>query len=48
MEVAAGASVADVANQIGSGLARAAVAARLNGKLVDLSTVVAGSGPNEL
>jgi threonyl-tRNA synthetase len=48
MEVAAGASVADVAGQIGSGLARAAVAARLNGKLVDLSTVVSGSGPNEI
>jgi threonyl-tRNA synthetase len=48
MEVAAGVSVADVAGQIGSGLARAAVAARLNGKLVDLSTVVAGNGPNEI
>ena len=48
MEVAAGVSVADVAGQIGSGLARAAVAARLNGKLVDLSTVVAGTGPNEI
>ncbi|MCX5655895.1 MAG: threonine--tRNA ligase, partial [Planctomycetota bacterium] len=48
MEVAAGASVADVANQIGSGLARAAVAARLNGKLVDLSAVLAGSGPYEV
>ena len=48
MEVEAGVSVADVAGQIGSGLARAAVAARLNGKLVDLSTVVAGTGPNEI
>ena len=46
MEVAAGASVAEVAGQIGSGLARAAVAARLNGKLVDLSAVVSESGPN--
>jgi threonyl-tRNA synthetase len=45
MEVAAGASIADVASQIGSGLARAAVAARLNGKLVDLSTVLSGDGP---
>jgi threonyl-tRNA synthetase len=48
MEVAAGASVADVAGQIGSGLARAAVAARLNGKLVDLSAVVSDSGPNAI
>jgi len=46
--VAAGASVADVANQIGSGLARAAVAARLNGQLVDLSTVLSGPGPYTL
>jgi threonyl-tRNA synthetase len=45
MEVAAGARVADVANRIGSGLARAAVAARLNGKPVDLSTVVPEGGP---
>jgi len=45
MEAAAGASIADVASQIGSGLARAAVAARLNGKLVDLSTVLSGDGP---
>jgi len=48
MEVAAGASIADVASQIGSGLARAAVAARLNGKLVDLSTVLSGEGPYDL
>ena len=48
MEVAEGASVADIASQIGSGLARAAVAARLNGKLVDLSTVVGPSGPQDL
>ena len=48
MEVAAGASVADVANRIGSGLARAAVAARLNGKLVDLSTRLTGNGRPDL
>ena len=48
MEVADGASVADIASQIGSGLARAAVAARLNGKLVDLSTVLGPSGPQDL
>ncbi len=48
MEVAAGASVAGVASQIGSGLARAAVAARLNGKLVDLSAVVPEGGPHEV
>jgi len=40
MEVAQGISVADVANRIGSRLAKAAVAARLNGTLVDLSTVL--------
>ncbi len=40
LEVADGARVADVAKQIGSGLARAAVAARLNGKLVDLQAPV--------
>ena len=48
MEVADGASVADVANRIGSGLARAAVAARLNGKLVDLSTQIGPDGPHDL
>jgi threonyl-tRNA synthetase len=48
LEVADGASVADIASQIGSGLARAAVAARLNGKLVDLSTVLGPSGPQDL
>ena len=48
LEVADGASVADVANRIGSGLARAAVAARLNGKLVDLSTVIGPGGPQDL
>ena len=48
MEVAAGASVAEVASQIGSGLARAAVAARLNGKLVDLGAVVPEGGPHDM
>jgi len=47
LEVPAGASVADVANRIGSRLAQAAVAARLNGKLVDLSTIL-GDGPFDL
>jgi len=40
LEVADGACVADVAKKIGSRLAQAAVAARLNGQLVDLSTPV--------
>jgi len=48
LEVADGSSVADVANQIGSGLARSAVAARLNGKLVDLRTVIGQRGPHTL
>jgi threonyl-tRNA synthetase len=48
MEAAAGASVADVANRIGSRLAQAAVAARLNGQLVDLSTVLGDGGPHDL
>ena len=48
MEVADGVSVADVANRIGSGLARAAVAARLNGKLVDLSTSLGPDGSYDL
>ena len=48
VEVADGVSVADVASQIGSGLAKAAVAARLNGKLVDLSTVLGPDGPYDL
>ncbi len=48
MEVAAGATVADVAQQIGSGLARAAVAARLNGELVDLFVTVPPEGTADL
>ena len=47
-EAADGASVADVARQIGSGLAKAAVAARLNGKLVDLSCQVPAGGPHDV
>ena len=48
MEVARGISVAEVANRIGSRLAQAAVAARLNGKLVDLSAVLDGDGTYEV
>ena len=48
LEVAEGSRVADVANQIGPRLAKAAVAARLDGKLVDLSTVLEGEGERSL
>ena len=48
LEVADGACVADVAKTIGSGLAKAAVAARLNGKSVDLSTPVPSDGTPDL
>jgi threonyl-tRNA synthetase len=48
LEVAEGTSVAEVANRIGSGLARAAVAARLNGKLVDLSRVLESDGEHDV
>jgi len=44
LEVARGISVADVANRIGSRLAQAAVAARLNGTLVDLAAVLDKDG----
>ncbi|NIA21660.1 MAG: SDR family NAD(P)-dependent oxidoreductase, partial [Anaerolineaceae bacterium] len=44
LEVASGSSVADVAAQIGPGLAKAAVAARLDGEPVDLSVVVPEQG----
>ena len=44
LEVADGACVADVAKRIGSGLAKAAVAARLNGKSVDLSAPLPEDG----
>jgi threonyl-tRNA synthetase len=42
MEVADGMTVAQVAQQIGPGLAKAAVAAKVNGRLVDLSTPLNG------
>ena len=42
LEVADGTTVAQIARQIGPGLAKAAVAAKLNGHLVDLSTPVNG------
>ena len=37
-DYSSGVTVAEVAASIGAGLARAAIAGRLNGKLVDLST----------
>jgi len=40
LEAAEGATVRDIAEQIGPGLAKAAIAGRLNGQLVDLSTVI--------
>jgi len=42
LEVADGTTAAQIARQIGPGLAKAAVAAKLNGRLVDLSTPVNG------
>ncbi|HUW18459.1 MAG TPA: threonine--tRNA ligase [Sedimentisphaerales bacterium] len=42
LEIADGRTAEQVAEQIGPGLARAAVAAKLNGRLVDLSTPVSG------
>ncbi|MBN1981265.1 MAG: threonine--tRNA ligase [Chitinivibrionales bacterium] len=42
LEIADGASVADLAAQIGPGLARVAVAAKVNGQTVDLSTPLTG------
>ncbi len=48
LEVAPGSSVADVARQIGPGLAKAAVAARLGGEPVDLATVISENGEAEL
>ena len=48
LEVAEGLSVASVAHEIGSGLARAAVAARLNGQLVDLAAVLPAEGEPRL
>jgi threonyl-tRNA synthetase len=43
LEVAAGATLQQVAEKIGAGLAKAAVAAKVDGKLVDLATPVADS-----
>ncbi|MEN6338473.1 MAG: threonine--tRNA ligase [Phycisphaerales bacterium] len=43
LEVADGATAKQVAEKIGSGLAKAALAAKIDGKLVDLSTPVTGS-----
>jgi len=48
LEVTPGSSVADVAQQIGPGLARAAVAARLDGNPVDLATTLPDDGEVEL
>lgn len=42
LEIADGATVADLAARIGPGLARVAVAARVNGRLVDLSAPLSG------
>jgi len=42
LEVADGATVADLAAQIGPGLARVALAAKINDQLVDLSTPITG------
>ncbi|MHC5083851.1 MAG: threonine--tRNA ligase [Planctomycetota bacterium] len=42
LEIEDGASVADLALQIGPGLARVAVAAKINGQTVDLSTPLTG------
>lgn len=42
LEVADGATVADLAAQIGPGLARVAIAAKINGQLTDLSTPLVG------
>lgn len=41
-EIAAGATVADLAASIGAGLAKAAIAGRINGTLVDLSAPLSG------
>ncbi|HNS22048.1 MAG TPA: threonine--tRNA ligase [Sedimentisphaerales bacterium] len=43
LEVAEGATAKQVAEKIGPGLAKAAVAAKIDGKLVDLNTPIAGS-----
>jgi threonyl-tRNA synthetase len=43
LEIAEGASAKQVAEQIGPGLAKAAVAAKIDGKLTDLTTPIADS-----
>ncbi|MEN6576426.1 MAG: threonine--tRNA ligase [Phycisphaerales bacterium] len=43
LEVAEGATAKQVAEKIGAGLAKAALAARIDGKLVDLNTPITGS-----
>jgi len=43
LEVAEGSTAQQVAEQIGAGLAKAAVAARINGELVDLATPISDS-----
>jgi threonyl-tRNA synthetase len=48
LEVADGASAKQVAEQIGSGLAKAAVAARVNSRLVDLSTTLTSDSHIEI
>jgi len=42
LEVADGTTVKEISEQIGEGLARAAVAAKVNGQLIDLSTTING------
>ena len=42
LEVADGTTVREVARHIGAGLAKAALAGRVNGQLVDLSSAVSG------
>jgi len=42
LQIADGSTVMQLAEQIGPGLARAAVAAKINGQLLDLSTPING------
>ena len=48
LETTEGSTLYDAVMQIGAGLAKAAVAAKFNGKLVDLSTAVVGDGALEV
>ena len=43
-EVGDGTTAEQLAQQIGTGFAKAAVAVKINGKLVDLSTLLTGVG----